>query len=98
MAGLDILPCAFHTYETQTTHKGMAYFANTGPLGSKCNDCAEYMGRCKAFARMTGKMGPTFPGDTGACKYFTDKASPGKAKKEKPAMLFEDLPRQKRSS
>jgi hypothetical protein len=40
MAGLDILPSAFHTYETQTTHKGMAYFANTGPLGSKCNDCA----------------------------------------------------------
>jgi hypothetical protein len=57
--------------EEQMTHAGMAYFANTGPIGAQCGACAWYVkGGCAMFHKLTRRRGERFPADTAACKYY----------------------------
>ena len=57
--------------EEQMTHAGMAFFANTGPIGAQCGSCAWYKKvGCALFHQMTHKRGERFPSDAAACKYF----------------------------
>lgn len=62
---------------------GMAYFADTGPAGKTCGDCAHRgyyrtthddktfrTGGCRMFPRLAGRHGPPVKREWLACKYF----------------------------
>ncbi len=65
------------------TQPGMAYFADSGPAGETCQNCAHFdlhdeTGRrrkahCRKYAEMTHRCGPMVPKRTPACKYFVAK-------------------------
>jgi N6-adenosine-specific RNA methylase IME4 len=51
---------------------GQAYFAGTGPAGTKCGDCAHWRGACSRFRQlMPGAPEIQVPAPTLSCKYFT---------------------------
>jgi hypothetical protein len=71
MARIGVLQNAFHNSDILSTHAGMAYFSNTGPLGFACEQCGFYKkNKCLKFMLMTGKGGIAFPGETASCKFF----------------------------
>ncbi len=53
------------------TPRGMAFWADTGPLGAKCRDCRSYSkGHCLRYQQLMGRRGMNFRADTPSCKYF----------------------------
>ncbi len=55
------------------TPPGMAFWADTGPVGKTCRDCVHYhqkQGRCLKYQQLMGCKGKRFRADTPSCKYF----------------------------
>lgn len=96
MVKLNVLPAVGHPDEVQETHAGMAYFANTGPLGLTCGKCGFYTrGRCGKFRELTKQGGGVVPKQTPSCKYFaSDEVKLYKPIAPVNAPLFENLPTQ----
>lgn len=86
--------------EHLASHAGMAWFANTGPLGTNCGECGAYhgRGRCLTAKKMaSGKDCGVIPAETPSCKYFaSDKMVIEPIAKPKAVPLFDDLPVQMR--
>jgi hypothetical protein len=65
---------AFFARHAGITHRGMASWAGTGPVGKTCGDCAHYYGGCAMFRKLVNpKRTPSVPSDARACKYFEQK-------------------------
>jgi hypothetical protein len=97
MSKLNILPSVVdRQVEHVSSHAGMAYFANTGPLGTFCGECGnrEKRGRCLLAKQFNGgKSLVAVPAEASSCKYFTsDKMVIEPVAKPKPVALFENLP------
>src|SRR5262249_39721909 len=70
------------------TRPGMAHFADTGPCGTTCGECAHFgylrqprnrtgtRAGCAEFHRLTDKHGPVIADTTPSCRYFQHKAAP----------------------
>ena len=53
------------------TPSGMAYWSDTGPVGTLCGDCRFFkQRRCLKYKQLTGGKGKRFPAGTLSCKYF----------------------------
>jgi hypothetical protein len=71
---LDINPGINHPEHVLRTHAGMAYFAQTGPAETWCEQCVSYSrSSCAKYTELTRKTGKTFSGQTPSCKYFEPK-------------------------
>lgn len=95
------------------THRGMAYFASTGPAGEYCRDCVFFAGparlgakddyRCHKHKHLTGKSGEPFSGFTPCCKFFEKRPETWKRlsspaqNKMRAQPLFSELPKQRRA-
>ena len=67
--------------QVRRTPAGMAHWANTGPVGATCKQCAHHgdiagddgrsrRNRCSKYRALTSNIGGVVPSDTPACRHF----------------------------
>jgi hypothetical protein len=66
--------------ESKYTHKGMAHFAGTGPIGVYCGTCTHYRKRphaakfvCWKFRYMSKGWGDPIPATALACRHYQER-------------------------
>jgi hypothetical protein len=81
------------------THKGMAHFAGTGPLGLTCRECVFWRktgqwlssgprpARCAKFVQLTRKPGPPVPFSAYACRHFQQADQPQPLQRPAPSVF-----------